>query len=250
MNKTEAPISFSEAKTMNISDIHKSIRKDLEWRPLVRLQCEDSAWKLVREKILLSDILWKDEYLRKRINYIYSSGYVFFDEWKKNVFLLTTDKNWKIQHQFTWGWPKGKEDTNFFILCENNTVQVSIEKFQNNAQNRLLERTNVTSIEPARHEPTFDWILKTSADDKSWDLLCLMHFQAGDFEGELSWKEGNKEKVVDWKWYEVNNSLDEIEWNSSKCICCSFCFDKMIIMKKILKIFLIWFTSLILLIPI
>ncbi len=68
-----------------------------------------------------------ETYNGKQIIRVYSSGHVFLSDDNKQVYLVTTEKDWKIQHQFT-GWSPLEEENKEVIFKENDVYKFDIEK--------------------------------------------------------------------------------------------------------------------------
>lgn len=172
-------------------------------------------WNWWDTEIELKSVLNKKEFKGKKINKLYSSGFVFLKEWESDsieVFLLTTDKKWKQQHQFTWWAPINERHEHIFSNNDEWDLIINMELVLSNAQKQLYERTQITNVEIYGEIPTADWVLKPSNDWWSWDLIFLIHFlAASNFTGELKYNKENSMKVVDWNWYNISD-LDSLKW--------------------------------------
>lgn len=172
-------------------------------------------WDWSDSEIELRSVLNKDEFKGKKINKLYSSGFVFLRESEINwleVFLLTTKKNWKLQHQFTGGSQLEEKYEHIFQNNDEWDLIIDMKLVLWNAERNLYERINVTKVNLKSEKPTADWVMKPSSDWKSWDLIFLISFLGdNDFEWELRFNKDNSKNVVDWKWYSVD-WLDSTEW--------------------------------------
>ena len=81
-----------------------TVRKTEKWES--KIWVKSLTWKISED--LLSKVINADTYNSKKIIRVYASWHIFLNENK--VYLVTTEKNWKIQHQFTWGSPLEKEN--------------------------------------------------------------------------------------------------------------------------------------------
>lgn len=187
--------------------------------------CE--AWKLcsVREKnneylvavkrrdgtiseIPLKEVVDADTYEDSPIVRTYSSGHVFLAKDCDEVFLVTVDKNGKIQHQFTWGSPSEKEFSDIIYKDKNDKngkIKVNITKVEDNAIQRTLNRTWVEVIEPYNDQPLVDRVLMEQEDESGktfWRMVLLMHFVVKSYTWELGYT--GAEHTVGGKWYAID----------------------------------------------
>lgn len=159
------------------------------------------SWEI--NETMLENIINSDTYNWKEIVRIYSSWHVFLSDDKKEVFLVTTEKNGKIQHQFTW-WSPLEEENQEVIYKDNGVYSFDIEKVRNNARIRTQNRTWVEVIKEYNKNPLVDWVLMEN--EENWEiyykLVCLMHFIVKKYEWILSftWKEN----TIWGKWYKIN----------------------------------------------
>lgn len=176
-----------------------SVRKTSDW--IVKLWVKD-LWGNISEE-LLEKIINADTYNSKKIIRVYSSGHIFLSEDNKKVFLVTTQKDWKIQHQFT-GWSPMEDENKEVIFMKNWTYKFDIIKVRNNARIRTQNRTGVKIIEEYNETPLVDWVLMEN--EENWEiyykLVCLMHFIVKKYEWNLWYSQ--KEYVIDWNWYEID----------------------------------------------
>ena len=189
--------------------------------------CE--AWKLcsVRERngeymvavkyldghqieIPLKNIVDADEYLWMPIVRTYSSGHVFLSDDKESVYLVSTEKDGKVQHQFT-GWsPTEQQFSNIIYTSSEWKTKVNIYKVEDNAIQRTLIRTWVTVTDVYNDMPLVDWVLMERIDDQ-WKkyrrVVLLMHFIVKSYEGTLGfcpWQE----QVIDGKRYRIDELIN------------------------------------------
>ena len=185
--------------------------------------CE--AWKLcsVRERngeymvavkyldghqteIPLQKIVDAEEYLWLPIVRTYSSGHVFLSDDKNSVYLVTTEKDGKIQHQFT-GWsPLESEYSNIIYQSPEWKTKINIYKVEDNADQRTFMRTGVRVTDVYNEMPLVDRVLMEREDEqgkKYRRIVLLMHFIVKSYEWILGFKKGN-EQVVDGKRYTID----------------------------------------------
>jgi len=173
-----------------------TVRKTKEW--ISKIWIKDLSWKIKEE--VLEKIINSDTYKWKDIIRVYSSWHVFFSEDLEVVFLVTTEKEWKKQHQFTW-WSPREEENKKVIYKENWVYKFDIEKVRNNARIRTEIRTWAQVLEEYNQEPLVDWVLMEKEDNYS--LVCLMHFIVKKYEWILSYTW--KEDAVWWAWYKIDD---------------------------------------------
>ena len=176
-----------------------TIRKTEDWESKVWIK--DLTWKISED--LLSKVINADTYNGKKILRVYSSGHIFFNENKDEVYLVTTNKNWKIQHQFTWGSPL-EEENKEVLFKEDGKYKFDLKKVRDNARIRTKNRTWVEVLEEYNEIPLVDWVLIENEENGEvfYKLVCLMHFIAKKYKWELSYTD--KEYVIDWKWYNID----------------------------------------------
>jgi len=174
-----------------------TVRKTEKWES--KIWVKSLTWKISED--LLSKVINADTYNSKKIIRVYASWHIFLNENK--VYLVTTEKNWKIQHQFTWGSPLEKENKEV-IFKENGEYKFDLEKVRENARIRTKNRTWVEVIEEYNKIPLVDWVLMENEEDGEiyYKLVCLMHFIAKKYKWELSYT--NQEYVIWWKWYNID----------------------------------------------
>lgn len=90
-------------------------------------------WTIYEEDY--SEIINKSKYLWKEIIRVYSSWHIFLNEKNNKVFLITTEKEWKIQNQFTWWSPLEKEYMDIFQF-EEWVYKLNTKKTNQNARKR------------------------------------------------------------------------------------------------------------------
>jgi len=178
-----------------------SVRKTETWESKVWVK--DLTWKISED--LLSKVINTDTYDGKKIVRVYSSGHIFLNEDKDKVYLVTTERDWKVQHQFTWGSPL-EEENKEVIFKENGEYKFALEKVKQNARIRTKNRTWVEILEEYNKKPLVDWALMENEENGEafYKLVCLMHFIVKKYKWELSYT--NQEYVVVWwKWYDIEN---------------------------------------------
>ena len=177
-----------------------SVRKTADG--IQKIWVKDISWNVIEE--LLEKIINADTYNWKKIIRVYASWHIFLDNDRKKVFLVTVDKNWKIQHQFTWWSPLEEENKNV-IYKENWAYKFDIKKVRNNARIRTKNRTSVDVIEEHNKNPLVDWVLMEQ--EENWEnyykLVCLMHFIVKKYNWKLTYTW--KENTIWWTWYEIEN---------------------------------------------
>lgn len=180
-----------------------SVRKDESW--VVKLWVKDLSWNISEQ--VLETIINSDTYNWKTIVRVYSSGHIFLDEKREKVFLVTTQKNWKTQHQFTW-WSPLEDENKEVIFQEKWVYKFDISKVRNNARIRTKNRTWVDVVEEYNQKPLVDWALMEN--EENWEvyykLVCLMHFIVKKYDWTLSftWNED----TIWCKWYDIDKLPD------------------------------------------
>lgn len=114
----------------------------------------------------------------------YSSGHVFLDETRDKVWLVTTEKDGKIQHQFTGGSPMEDINKEVFYTVDG-IVKIHLEKVEDNAVIRTFNRTGAKVTDVWNEIPLVDWVLMENRDETGadfWKLVCLMHFVVKEYE--------------------------------------------------------------------
>lgn len=157
-------------------------------------------------EIPFSAIANSDSYEGKPLVRTYSSGHVFLDETCKKVWLVTTEKDGKIQHQFTGGSPMEDINKEVFYTVDG-IIKVHLNKVEDNAIIRTLNRTGARVTESWNEIPLVDWALMEGRDENGtefWKLVCLMHYVVKKYEGELSHIDG-VEFTAGGGWYEIDN---------------------------------------------
>lgn len=158
----------------------------------------------------LSEIIDHDSYQWLEIVRTYSSGHVFLNQDNTKVYLVTTNKNGKLQHQFT-GW--SPLETNFSEIIFKDVdgkLRINLNKVEDNAIQRTLNRTWAKVTKPYNNIPLVDWALieqKNWEGEKYWRLVLLMHYIVETYEWEL-WYNEWVEEIVWWAWYNVNELED------------------------------------------
>lgn len=176
-----------------------TVRKTDNW--ISKIWIKDLSWNI--SEWILETIINSDTYNWKKIVRVYSSWHIFLSEDRRKVFLVTTEKNWKVQHQFTW-WSPLEEENQEVIYKDNKIYNFNIQKVRNNAKIRTQNRTWVEIIEEYNENPLFDWALMEN--EENWEiyykLVCLMHFIVKKYEWILSftWKEN----TIWGKWYKID----------------------------------------------
>lgn len=176
-----------------------TVRKNEEWINKIGVKKLDGT---IYED-LLDNVLDKESYEWKEIVRIYSSGHVFLSDDNEKVFLVTTQKDGKSQHQFT-GWSPLEEENKNVIFKENWVYKFDIEKVRNNARIRTKNRTWVDITEEYNQRPIVDWALMENMEDEKiyYKIVCLMHFVVKKFDGILGFTDS--EYVIDWQWYKID----------------------------------------------
>ena len=112
-------------------------------------------------EIPYSDIANSETYEGRQIVRSYASGHVFLSADREQVYLITTLRDGRIQHQFTGGSPLEETNIQVFIL-EGGRVQIQRDKTEENAQIRTYNRTGVTVTSHFNNLPLVDWVLMES----------------------------------------------------------------------------------------
>lgn len=177
-----------------------TIRKNEDWISKIWVKNLDGT---IFEE-LLDNVINADNYKWLPIVRTYASWHVFISEDLKQVYLLTTNKDGKIQHQFTW-WSPTEEINKDVVINDNWIFKFNIIKVKNNARIRAKLRTWVDIIEEFNDRPIVDWVLMEN--EVNWErffrLVCLMHFIVEKYKWELGYT--NSEYVIDWKWYNIED---------------------------------------------
>lgn len=177
-----------------------TIRKNERWEN--NIWVKKLNWEIFEEN--LENILNADNYQWLIIVRTYASWHVFISEDLKQVYLLTTSKDWKIQHQFT-GWSPQEEENKNVIIKDWWVYKFNIPKVRANARLRTKLRTWVDVIEEFNDRPIVDWVLMEN--EVNWErffrLVCLMHFIVEKYKWNLSFT--NEEYVIEWKWYNIDD---------------------------------------------
>lgn len=177
-----------------------TVRKTDDW--VSKIWIKDLSWNISEE--ILETIINSDTYNWKKIVRVYSSWHIFLSDDKKEVFLVTTEKDWKTQHQFTW-WSPLEEENQEVIYKYNGVYKFDIQKVRNNAKIRTQNRTWVEIIEEYNEKPLVDWALMEN--EENWEiyykLVCLMHFVVKKYEKVLSYTW--KENTTWWNWYKIDD---------------------------------------------
>lgn len=175
-----------------------TVRKNSDW--ISKVWLKDLNWKLSED--FLEKVINSDTYNWKNILRIYSSWNIFLDKKREKVYLVKTDKDWKVQYQFTWWSPKEEENKNV-IFKENWAYKFDLEKMRINARIRAKNRLWVDILENYNDNPIVDWALLENKED--WEifyrLVCLLHFVTKKFDWVLNptWEEN----AVEWDWFEI-----------------------------------------------
>jgi len=181
-----------------------------EWLKLCSVRKEDGKamvsikyldWR--QEEVALNTVINNEEINWKKIVRVYSSGHVFLDKAREKVFLVTTQKEGRMQHQFTGGSPLEMKNKDV-IRKENWIYNIDIERVKANARLRTKNRTTVEVLEEYNNKPIVDWVLMEK--DDYFRLVCLMHFEVKAYSWVLSYT--NNEEVVDANWYRIDELLD------------------------------------------
>lgn len=177
-----------------------TVRKTPDW--ISKVWIKDLFWNITEE--ILGTVLNWETYKWKKIIRIYSSWHIFISDDKQEVFLITTEKGWKTQHQFTW-WSPLEDEYKDIIYKENWVYRFDIKKARKNARIRTKNRTWVKVLEEYNKSPIVDWTLIES--EENWEiyykLVCLMHFIVKKYEWTLSYLE--KENAIWWDFYKISN---------------------------------------------
>lgn len=156
-------------------------------------------------EIPLKDIVDTDTYQWFPISRTYASGCVFLDQNLEKVFLVTTEKDEKIVHQFTW-WSPLEQDFSNVIFKQDNHIRVDLYKIEDNAVHRTKTRTWADPIEFYNERPLVDRVLQEKVDEhnkKYRRLVLLLHFVVKKYEWEL-WFVKWAEWVIDGKRYNIS----------------------------------------------
>jgi hypothetical protein len=157
-------------------------------------------------EIPFSDVVNTEMYEGKTIVRTYSSGHVFLDATREKVWLVTTEKDSKIQHQFTGGSPTEDINKEVFYTVDS-TVKIHLDRVEDNAMIRTLNRTGARVTEVHNEIPLVDWVIMESQDEKwesYWKLICLMHYVVRQYEWALSFKNW-VEYVTSGDWYAIDD---------------------------------------------
>lgn len=177
-----------------------SVRKSESWE--TKIWMKDLSWDI--KEGLLKDIINLDEYKGKKIVRVYSSGHWFLNEDRTKVYLVTTEKNWKRQIQFTW-WSPLEEENKDVIKKVDWVYMFDIHKMIRNARIRAENRVWVKVISEYNGKPIVDWVLMENIDENTWEifykLVCLTHFVVKQYTWEL--KATGKEHVIEGNWYNI-----------------------------------------------
>jgi len=173
-----------------------SVRKTEDW--ISKIWIKDLFWNIREER--LESVIDSDTYNNKKIIRVYSSWHIFISTDKEKVFLVTTEKNSIIQHQFTW-WSPLEEQNKQVIFKEKWVYKFDIEKVRENAKIRTKNRTWVEVLEEYNKKPIVDWVLIENED--SYKLVCLMHFIVKKYKWNLSYS--LNEYVIWWDFYTIND---------------------------------------------
>jgi len=182
-----------------------TVRKTNDW--VSKVWIKDLSWNSSEE--ILGTIINSDIYNWKEIVRVYSSWHIFLSDDKKEVFLVTTEKNWKIQHQFTW-WSPLEEENQEVIYKDNGIYKFDIQKVRNNARIRTKNRTWVEVTEEYNESPLVDWVLMENKENWKiyYKFVCLIHFLVSKYEWILAFT--GKENTIWGKWYKIDE-LPNIE---------------------------------------
>lgn len=160
-------------------------------------------------EILFVDIANADSYQDKPIVRTYSSGHGFFNEEHTKVFLLTVEKKWTKQVQFTWGSPL-EEINKDVVFHKDRQIQFHLWKIEENALIRTKNRTWVDVLSHWNELPLVDWALIENTNDE-WKtyrrLVCLLHYIVKSYEGKLEaqiWVED----VIGGQRYDIQDIID------------------------------------------
>lgn len=177
-----------------------SVRKSQDG--IVKIWTKDLKWNI--SEIPLESVINTENYNGKKIVRVYSSWHIFLSEDLSEVFLVTTEKEGKIQHQFTGGSPL-EEKNKEVVHLENWVYKFDLNKVRENARIRTEIRTGVKITEEYNKKPLVDWVLMENEENGEtyYKLVCLMHFIVKGYEGILNftWKEN----TIDGKWYDIDS---------------------------------------------
>lgn len=154
------------------------------------------------EEIPLKEIVDADTYKWFPIVRTYSSWCVFINEDKTKVYLVTVEKNGKLQHQFTW-WSPLEEDFSNIIFKKEGHLKVDLYKIEDNAVQRTKNRTWAEPTEFYNNKPLIDWVMQEHKDEEGnmyWRIVLLMHFVIKAYEGTLGFNTG-VENIIDGRWH-------------------------------------------------
>lgn len=174
--------------------------REKDWVYMIAVKFLD--WRIT--EIPLDEIIDADTYEWLPIVRTYSSWCVFISPDKTQVYLVTTEKDWKEQHQFTW-WSPIEQDFSNIIFKKDDHLKVDLYKIEDNAVHRTKNRTWAQATEFYNEKPLVDRILQEKIDEnnkKYRRLVLLMHFVVKKYEWNLwfnKWVEG----IVDGKRYDI-----------------------------------------------
>lgn len=161
-------------------------------------------------EIPFNEIANADEYNGNPIIRTYSSGHWFFNEDLSQIWLVTVEKRWTRQVQFT-GWAPLEEANMDVVFHKDGEIQFHLGKIEENALIRTKNRTGVDVVQHRNELPLVDRALIENKDNEGKTfrrLVCLLHYIVKSYEGELQAQIGT-EDVVDGKRYNVNDILNE-----------------------------------------
>ncbi len=160
-------------------------------------------------EIPLKDIVDADEYFWMPIIRTYASGHVFISDDKENVYLLSTEKDNSVQHQFTGGAPIEEQFSNIIYKSIEGKTKINIYKVEDNAVQRTLIRTWAKVTDVYNDMPLVDRVLMERQDDQ-WNkyrrLVLLMHFIVKSYEWNLWFCKG-EENIIGGRRYRIDDLL-------------------------------------------
>lgn len=160
-------------------------------------------------EIPLEDVANQDNYENQKIIRSYSSGCVFINNERNEVYLLCTKKKENIQYQFTW-WSPSETDLQGVYINDNRIVKLRLDKIYDNAILRTFKRTWAEVIECYNNSPLVDRALIENKDDEGTifrRLVLLMHFVVKEYTWEVWYTQ--QEYVVWWKWFDISTLQEE-----------------------------------------
>ncbi len=139
----------------------------------------------------------------------YSSGHGFFSDDFSQIYLVTTQKKWKEQVQFT-GWSPLEDANKDVVIADGWEIKFHLGKIKENALIRAKKRVWVDIIDHRNDLPLVDRALMENKDEEGNTyrrLVCLLHYIVKTYEGVLTPQIG-VEEVIWWQRYAVSDILE------------------------------------------